>query len=152
MRTFARQLLVAFLVAWLPFCCCQVRAAAVAVAHAGHASGAAAATKAVPACCRDDAGDDADACCAPDAPVGDTAPVKTDCCTSCKERVLPPAAPALDVDTVGTIDFVATAVLAVPEPVLPASACRAPGLRADTGPPAPPGARLALALHSVLVI
>lgn len=156
MRTIARQFLVAFLAAWLPFCCCQVRAAAAVVAHAGHR-----ATDAEPRpCCREEATDDCctpAGCCdaAPDAGRHDhdgKAPAKGDCCVSCKERALPATAPAIDVDTVGTVDFVAQAVCALPKPAVHA-ACAAPGTAAhDTGPPGSPGGRMALAMHSVLVI
>jgi hypothetical protein len=156
MRTLARQFLVAFLAAWLPFCCCQVRAAAAVVAHAGHRM----AETDVPSCCQERTSDDCCApagCCdaAPDADRHDhegKAPAKGDCCVSCKERALPAAAPTIDVDTVGTVDFVAQAVLATD--ALPVrGACAVPGAAAhDTGPPGAPGGRTALAMHSVLVI
>lgn len=156
MRTLARQFLVAFLAAWLPFCCCQVRAAAAVVAHAGHR-----AADAEPRpCCADEAADDCGSpigCCnaAPGADRHDhdgKAPAKGDCCVSCKERALPAAAPTIDVDTVGTFDFVAQAVCALP-PLPVRAACAAPGAAAhDTGPPGSPGGRAALAMHSVLVI
>lgn len=148
MWTIARQFLVAFLAAWLPFCCCQVRAAAAAVAHAAHHDD----VETVRACCADEQVDGG--CCSRggEAEHDGRAPSKADCCVACKERALPSAPPAIDVDTVGTIDFIATAVLAVAgEPA--ADACPWPGAFArDTGPPGAPDGRTTLALHSVLVI
>lgn len=155
MRTLARQFLVAFLVAWLPFCCCQVRAAAAVVAHAGHAGAAT-----TDGCCDEPV---REGCCAPArccdaAPDGagqghDRAPARADCCVTCKERALPSTPPAIDVDTFGIVDFAAEAVLAIDDDD---SACgrgsRSGPAARDTGPPGSPGGRATLALHSVLVI
>ena len=156
MRSRPGQFLAAFLALWMPFCCCQVRAAAAAVAHVAHVAGIAAANDHRPACCREASsggGSDADGhdgCC--DEQGGDDhgAPAKGSCCVSCKERLLPPAVQG-DLLPAMSIDFVATAVLADGW-AAQAGAVACPEARADRGPPPTPGGRAALALHSVLVI
>ena len=157
MRFRPGQLLAAFLALWMPFCCCQVRAAAAAVAHVAHP--AATGEDHRPACCREKAPGKAsgktpdaerhDGCCDES---GDEqgAPSKGACCVSCKDRSLPPTAHA-DLLPALSVDFVATAVLAQ------WWAARAESVgpdvrRSDRGPPPSPGGRTALAMHSVLVI
>ena len=145
--------MIALLAVQLPLCCCEVRAAVAVLAHAGHGA---------------DDSDEADDCCAKAgkrdccAPASDSvdaddaadghAPAQGDCCLTCKDRAAPTIAPSIDVDTLHTLNFVASAVLAT---VVPGDDA---GLRApapshrDTGPPGAPGGRLALLLHSTLVI
>ena len=149
MHARARQLLVAFLVCWMPFCCCQVKAAAAAVAHASHS----ASEDRRPPCCRarDQARHDApagtDDCCQ-DGGADRTAP-KGSCCVACKERSLPPSLDGTAVPA-PTVDAIATAMLADGWTAAPGTvACLAHA--DDTGPP-PPGGRAALALHSLLLI
>jgi hypothetical protein len=105
-----------------------------------------------------------DGCCEAPAPNADCCDGTTDdseghprhskgsCCSSCKERALPPTVPSLDDQLPSwTIDFVATAVLAVHDGVTaesPAVLLR----RLGSGPPPRPSGRDALAAHSVLVI
>lgn len=159
MRLVAHRFLVAFLSAWLPFCCCQVRGAAQAVAHLSHEGGATVAddccsrATADDGCCDGDT--DAAACC--DCGEGDdsahrTPATKGTCCIACKVRALPPAAPgAIDLVAPSTVDFVATALL--PDFAAdPHATCHAPACPDATGPPPRPAGRTALATHSILVI
>ena len=170
MRPRLHQFLATFMAFWMPFCCCQVRAAAAAVAHAGQGTTACgrADDSNLPPCCRAKAAHakaqaaanhhaTSGSCCDDDDAAEGNAKntghgkSKGSCCNSCKERVLPPAPATIDHDAVGTIDFVATAVLAdgTLGLVRPAAA---PLARRDTGPPRAPAGRQALALHSTLVI
>ena len=173
MRSRLHQFLATFMAFWMPFCCCQVRAAAAAVAHAGQGTSVSeqADDSNLPPCCRAKAAHGkaqavsahhvTSSCCNEDDTAKDAAQdtakdtahgkSKGSCCTSCKERVLPPAPVTIDHDAVGTIDFVATAVLAEGTLGL-ARPAAAPLARRDTGPPRAPAGRVALALHSTLVI
>ena len=149
MQTFLRRALFAFLAAWMPFCCCQVRAAVQIVAHAQHAT----------ADCADEAQDEG-CCCEVDTAVGADSgccdseqPVRDgDCCATCKDRV-GPVAPAVELpDLSPQIDAVATALLADAARAVastPIVAARAP---LDTGPPWRPHGRATLALHATLLI
>ena len=164
MRSRLHQFLATFMACWMPFCCCQVRAAASVVAHAGHSTTASehADDSKTPPCCRAKASNGtapaasdhhvSGGCCDDDDST-DTAhgKPKGTCCVSCKERVLPPAPVTIDHDEVGEFDFVATAVLAAAGLGLD-PATDAPLARRDTGPPRAPAGRQALALHSTLVI
>jgi|LauGreDrversion4_2_1035121.scaffolds.fasta_scaffold15201_2 hypothetical protein len=159
MRLVAHRFLVAFLSAWLPFCCCQVRGAAQAVVHLSHETETAQGDDccsrgaAKDACCDGDA--DEGACC--DSAAGedssDRAPAtKGNCCIACKVRALPPVAPdSVDLVASATVDFVATALLPSPDAGAhassPSSACPD-----ATGPPPRPAGRDALSAHSILVI
>jgi hypothetical protein len=169
MHSRLHQFLATFMALWMPFCCCQVRAAAAAVVHAGQGTSVSeqAEDSKLPPCCRAKAARGkpqavsahpaTSSCCDEDGAAQDTAKdnghgkSKGSCCTSCKERVLPPAPVTIDHDAVGTIDFVATAVLAEGTLGL-ARPAAAPLARRDTGPPRAPAGRQALALHSTLVI
>lgn len=80
-------------------------------------------------------------------------PVNTDdgCCIQCKERVLSTVTIDIDHDTIGSIDFIGTAIRAVS--LSEHNAPRAtPTVSHDTGPPRAPSGRQALALHSTLLI
>ena len=153
MRSRTGQFLAAFLACWMPFCCCQVRAAAMAVAHVAHADDGDRDHR--PACCRAQSAEPAcdaerhDGCC--DEAGGDRgAPAKGTCCVSCKDRSLPPAVQG-DLLPAISVDFVATAVLADGWAAQADAGAPEAG-RHDRGPPPLPGGRAALALHSVLVI
>ncbi len=149
MQTFLRRALFAFLAAWMPFCCCQVRAAVQIVAHAQHATADCAdEAQADDCCCEVDAAAEADSgCCGGEQPVRDG-----DCCATCKDRV-GPVAPAVELpDLSPQIDAVATALLADAARTVastPIAAARAP---LDTGPPWRPHGRATLALHATLLI
>lgn len=153
MRTRANQLLVAFLVIWLPFCCCQARAAAQVLAHAALQSEterAGAATRQSPrhSCCSDEKSTERPSCC-------DTSkvPAKDSCsnCITCKERVLPAAMPEINHDSIGAIDMVAMLTAPIGVTVELRTRTHA-GAAYDTGPPTRPAGRIALALHSRLVV
>ncbi|MFO0963621.1 MAG: hypothetical protein U0625_12065 [Phycisphaerales bacterium] len=162
------QLLATLLACWLPFCCCQARAAADALAHAvcpaeaGTHASAGAAERTLPPCCRAraaerashalDASHAAPSCCDRGGTDGKKAPAGScSSCAGCKERGLPGTTPTIDHDSIGTLD-VAVLVLAL-DAALPARIATAvPGMRCDTGPPTPQPGRLLLALHSQLVI
>ena len=159
MRLAAHRFLVAFLSAWLPFCCCQVRGAAQALAHLSHEAGATDAGEccsrgtAEVACCDRDPGPDP--CCGPDGgaePSHGAPATKGTCCIACKVRALPPAAPgAMDLVAPAMVDFVATALL--PDFAEREQAARlSPATPDATGPPPRPAGRTALASHSILVI
>lgn len=142
MQTFLRRALFAFLAAWMPFCCCQVRAAARSIAHAPHAEAV------ERCCCEEAAADEADAgCCGTERPAGDT-----ECCATCKDRV-GPVAPAVEVpDLSPQLDVVSTALLADAERASEASSTVGATPLLDTGPPPRPHGRTALALHATLLI
>lgn len=153
----AHRLLAAFLALWLPFCCCQARAAARTVVHAMHGGDATAAcVDELPACCRAEAAP-ADGCCGiGDADVhdGDAPPAPAPCedcaaCGSLKAKAAAPGVPGVEHDSVGVPDVALC--------TLPASEARAtPGAHASWprshAPPWKPGGRSALALHARLVI
>lgn len=153
----AHRLLAALMALWLPFCCCQARAAARTVVHAMHAGGAAAACDAeVPACCRAEPAPVAD-CCGngkQDADDADTSSAPAPCkdcaaCGSLKSKAAAPAVPGVEHDSVGVPD---AALRAVPASDLAvATGARTSWPRAHA-PPWKPGGRSALALHARLVI
>jgi hypothetical protein len=73
------------------------------------------------------------------------------CCIPCKERALTTVTIDIDHDTVGSIDFIGTAIRAIS--LTEHDAPRAtPAVSHDTGPPRAPSGRQALALHSTLLI
>lgn len=153
----AHRLLAALMALWLPFCCCQARAAARTVAHAMHAGGeAVACVDDVPACCRAEIAPDADCCGngergADDADTS-SAPAPCDDCAACgslKAKAAAPAVPGVEHDSVGVPDAALSAVPASDEAV--ATGARASWPRAHA-PPWKPGGRSALALHARLVI
>lgn len=148
MRTLARQLLAACLAIQLPFCCCDVRAAMAAVAHAGHAWVEKASEH---GCCDGPAPVD---CCSKgetDPDQHGRAPVDGDCCTGCKDRAASTPAAVPDIDVICSLNFVVSGVVCIAD----ANAVVHPGVPLaafDTGPPWRPGGRATLALLSVLVI
>ncbi len=154
MRTRLHQLLVTCMALWMPFCCCQARAIAdVAMSAARTPATAASENSAAKQrhCCHNQTSDvlpgtSADAHSSHD-------PVKTDdgCCIQCKERVLTTVTIDIEHDTIGSIDFVGTAIRAIS--LTAQAAPRAtPTISHDTGPPRAPSGRQALALHSTLLI
>ena len=149
MQSFLRRVLFAFLAAWMPFCCCQVRAAVQIVARAQHSDAVCAdESQDDHCCCADESASAADSgCCGSERPVRDG-----DCCATCKDRV-GPVAPAIELpDLSPQIDAVATALLADAARAVastPIAAARAP---LDTGPPWRPHGRATLALHATLLI
>lgn len=149
MQTFLRRALFAFLAAWMPFCCCQVRAAVQIVAHAQHATAVCADEARDDRCCCDEdtAADPVSDCCGSEQPVRDG-----DCCATCKDRV-GPVAPTVEIpDLSPQLDAVATALLA--DTVRVVASTLTVGARAplDTGPPWRPHGRATLALHATLLI
>lgn len=167
MRTIARQAILLFLAAWMPFCCCQARAVAQAIAAAQRpdrveapGAGCCGAGRAaqVPACCRADR-EAAPACCESvdaDAPARccggeDGAPADHgNCCSACKDRVAPPA-PADALHDAAELNALATMLLAEHAEAVRAARHAAPAAP-DTGPPPRPAGRAALERHSILVI
>ncbi len=167
MRTIARQAILLFLAAWMPFCCCQARAVAQAIASAqgpdrvetlGAGCCGAVRSESVPACCRADR-EAAPACCDSvdtDAPARccggeDGAPADHgNCCSACKDRVAPPA-PADALHDAAELNALATMLLAEHAAVTRAGGHAAPAAP-DTGPPPRPAGRAALERHSILVI
>ena len=169
MRTIARQAILLFLAAWMPFCCCQARAVAQAIAAAQRpdrveAPGAgccgAGPAAPVPACCRTDR-ETTPACCQTvdadtDAPARccggeDGAPADHgNCCSACKDRVAPPA-PADALHDAAELNALATMLLAEHAEAVRAAGHAAPAAP-DTGPPPRPAGRAALERHSILVI
>lgn len=149
MQPFLRRALFAFLAAWMPFCCCHVRAAVQIVAQRHHEAAACADEARHGHCCCDDgeSSDPVSDCCDSEQPVRDG-----DCCATCKDRV-GPVAPAVELpDLSPQLDAVATALLADAVRVVastPTVGARAP---LDTGPPWRPHGRAALALHATLLI
>ncbi|HAQ67498.1 MAG TPA: hypothetical protein DCR70_07185 [Phycisphaerales bacterium] len=154
MRTRLHQLLVTCMALWMPFCCCQARAIADVAISAARTS----ATEASEAnaakqhhCCHAQPNDVPPGA-SPDAHSSHD-PVTTDdgCCIPCKERALTTVTIDIEQDTIGAIDFVGTAILAVA-----LNACQitdtTPTVSNDTGPPRAPSGRQALALHSTLLI
>ena len=142
MQTLLRRALFAFLAAWMPFCCCQVRAAARAIAHAPHVEAS------ERCCCDEPAAEEADAgCCGHERPTGEP-----ECCTTCKDRV-GPVAPAIEVpDLSPQLDAVSTALLADAERACATGTVPGEASLLDTGPPWRPHGRAALALHATLLI
>ncbi|MBL9141982.1 MAG: hypothetical protein JNK53_08970 [Phycisphaerae bacterium] len=150
--------IIAFLLAvWLPFCCCQVRSAAMALAHEtiGEAPHAERSNAGVPPCCR--AREAASgACTASESDPSTSAPTDSDpapgpCCVSCKDRVLPSEIPVPPADTIGAdlllAAFIVTGTLEAPAvltPALEAQHC--------TGPPGAPSGRRVLALACILLV
>lgn len=160
MPNLAHRILAAFMVLWMPFCCCQVRAAAHAAAHAAAGNPTAAWHADAPcctgaACCGADesAGEEpAASCCAPDPGRGQEPAKGKDCCTSCKERVPPPAgAVLLPTDSHGT-DLPPCQGHVLATTAADGPAFRVDSSHGDAGPPAKPSGRDALARHSVLLI
>lgn len=153
MRPFVHRILVAFMTCWLPFCCCQARVAANALVHLSHAEDAecGASDCCGSGCCDSRESADHDDCCGSDE--GSTSKrTQGSCCVVCKERALPPAVPsAVDELSASTVDFVATALLA-DAPAAGADRHAPAHDRPDGGPPPRPSGRLALCVHSVLVI
>lgn len=150
MRTLAQRILVAFMTCWLPFCCCQARVAANVLMHLSHAEEVDCCS---PECCGSDAATGHGGCCdgGGDGKGTDEGP-KGSCCVACKERALPPASPStLDEASASAIDFVATALLAEAA-VAGRDVCASVHARFGSGPPPRPSGRLALCVHSVLVI
>lgn len=157
----AHRILAAFMVLWMPFCCCQVRAAAhvaahVAVGHAASTGEVGGSCCAATDCCGNEfaehPGEAVDGCCTPHEG-SPHAPAKgADCCTTCKERVPPPAAPSLlPADTVGAElpPWQEAPVVAAASDVPPR---HARVLQGDAGPPPRPAGRDALTLNAVLLI
>jgi hypothetical protein len=154
MRTRLHQLLVTCMALWMPFCCCQARAIAdVAISAARTSATEASETNAANQhhCCHAQPSDVRQGA-SPDAHSSHD-PVTTDdgCCIPCKERALTTVTIDIEQDTIGAIDFVGTAILAVA-----LNACQITDTTAavshDTGPPRAPSGRQALALHSTLLI
>ncbi len=154
MRTRLHQLLVTCMALWMPFCCCQARAIAeVAISAARTPATAASETSAAKQhhCCHTQSED-----VLPDTAAGAHSshdPVKTDdgCCIQCKERVLTTVTIDIEHDTIGSIDFVGTAIRAISLTAQVAPRAT-PTISHDTGPPRAPSGRQALALHSTLLI
>ena len=154
MRTRLHQLLVTCMALWMPFCCCQARAIAdVAMSAASTPATAASETSAAKQrhCCHAQKSDVLPGTAADAHSSND--PVNTDdgCCIQCKERVLTTVTIDIEHDTVGSIDFIGTAIRAIS--LTEHDAPRAtPAVSHDTGPPRAPSGRQALALHSTLLI
>jgi hypothetical protein len=152
----AHRLLAAFLALWLPFCCCQARAAARTVVHAMHGDPQAAACDPgeLPSCCRGEPERDA-GCCDDAAPGSGGAPVQPDPCEDCaacgavKAKAVAPDAPTVEHDSVGTKDVALCTPPASDAGPVPSAGARWPHANA---PPWRPGGRTALALHARLVI
>lgn len=159
MPTRAHQAIAALLALWMPFCCCQVRAAAHAVAHVAAGDRGSAAHGAHGCCdgaprtaaCCDAASDGNDGgCCDPDQGGTSDRTPGADCCTSCKERTPPPPAPSIDhADAIG-VDLPPTVGQPGPAPAAEGHE-RTAAHGHDTGPPPRPAGREALALHSILL-
>jgi hypothetical protein len=153
MRTRLHQLLVTCMALWMPFCCCQARAIAEVAVSAAHTPATTATESGATKhhCCHSQASD-----VLPGTSTGAHSshdPVKTDdgCCVQCKERVLSTVTLDIEHDTVGSIDFIGTAIRAIS--LTEHDAPRAtPAVSHDTGPPRAPSGREALALHSTLLI
>ena len=145
MNRLARQILLLFMAAWMPFCCCQARALAQMIAHAPHGASAGCCTGEAPSCCRESTEDD---CCGG----GDEDPPADhgNCCPTCKDRVAPAAAPDT-IDHAPKLDALGTMLLAEFADAAQGDAHTASAER-DTGPPPRPSGRDALSLHSILVI
>ena len=148
------QLLVTCMALWMPFCCCQARAIAEIAVSAAQAPATAASENGAAKqrhCCHTQASD-----VLPGTSTGAHSshdPVKTDdgCCVQCKERVLSTVTLNIEHDTIGSIDFIGTAIRAISLTAHDAP-CATPTARHDTGPPRAPSGRQALALHSTLLI
>ena len=144
--------MIALLAVQLPLCCCEVRAAVASLAHASHSAGE---TEPGDDCCAKAGKND---CCKPASDAGDDdqddthAPAQGDCCITCKDRAAPTIAPSIDLDSLQTFNFVASTVLATAACDLDSGIRAAASAERDTGPPAAPGGRATLALHSTLVI
>lgn len=150
-----RQLLITLMALWMPFCCCQVRAAASVVMavtqqESSPQSGETPALRHA-SCC--DGNDEALESSTSDKATCSGKPAKPHkvCCISCKERVLSSSSISIDHDAIGSIDFVGVAVraIALSMPLAPRTS---PSVSYDTGPPRAPSGREALALHSLLLI
>jgi len=144
--------MIALLAVQLPLCCCEVRAAMASLAHASHAGQ----TAPVDDCCTKAGKND---CCKPASEAGDAddrrdthAPAQGDCCITCKDRAAPAIASSIDLDSLHTFNFVASTVLATAAYDVDSGIRAAASAERDTGPPAAPGGRATLALHSTLVI
>ena len=150
------RLLAAFMALWLPFCCCQARAAARTLVHAVHGGDAAAACgdDALPPCCRA-AQEPAEGCCGDGTGPSDRSPAEPAPCSDCaacgvlKAKATAPEAPAIEHDSIGVAD---AALLAVPAPEAPSARADAASWPRANAPPWKPGGRAALALHATLVI
>ena len=145
--------MIALLAVQLPLCCCEVRAAMASLSHASHAAGE---TESVDDCCAKAGKND---CCKPASEAGDAddqgdthGPAQGDCCITCKDRAAPTIASSIDVDFSHTFNFVASTVLASAACDVDSGIRAAASAERDTGPPAAPGGRATLALHSTLVI
>lgn len=159
-RMFLRaKKLLAFLVALqLPLCCCEVRAAIAAIAHASHEVAGAvevdaccAIRPAAPCCSEDLAGSAAPVCA--DGEAGHNAPQHEPCCADCADRSAPTLAALTDADvSTMTLNFVASVMLAATEPAFGCAPSGRFGGGVSDGPPRAPSGRFALAMHSVLVI
>lgn len=153
----AHRLLAALMALWLPFCCCQARAAARTVVHAMHAGDATAACEVdVPACCRAERAPAAECCGNADAGVheADAPPAQAPCddcaaCGSLKAKAAAPGVPDVEHDSVGAPDLALCAVPAADAQATPGTHASWPSAHA---PPWKPGGRSALALHARLVI
>ncbi len=151
----AHRLLAAFMALWLPFCCCQARAAARTLVHAVHDGDAAAPCRVddLPPCCRaaqEPAGDCCDEGPGPDRSPAAPAPC-SDCaaCGALKAKAAAPEVPEIEHDSVGVVD---AALLAVPQTDEPGARADAASRPCANAPPWKPGGRAALALHATLVI
>ena len=153
MRTLLRNLMIALLAVQMPLCCCEVRAAMASLAHASHAEdpqegSGGCCVKLVKSDCCARSGDGAGS----DRGESDGAPSGDACCVGCKDRAAPTLASGIELDTVHSLNFVASATLAIQACLDATDARHAAPLHRDTGPPCAPGGRVTLALHSTLVI
>lgn len=146
MQRISHTLVTLLLAAWLPFCCCQARAAMHAVvAKAAQTS---------------DEGDECCShCCCSDKPATDDATSDAGercpadksggCCTSCKDRVLPASTTVPPADEIGT-DWIACAfTLHSDAPIVVASSV---GPGHATGPPGVRAGRDILQQSSILLV
>jgi hypothetical protein len=138
----SHTLVTLLLAAWLPFCCCQARAAMNAVvAHSAHSAHSTGANEGC--CCSEepatDASESKDPC--PDKSGG--------CCTSCKDRVLPSATSVPPADEIGT-DWVACAFALHVHST--AADAYSDGCAHSTGPPGVRSGRLILQQSGVLLV
>lgn len=167
MRNGYQKLLITFMVLWMPFCCCQVRAASMVMAHLMHGSSEGL-RESLPACCATQTAHarpsqasspgsasgtstELHGCCSQDEDHNSRSPMGESCCSTCKDRALPPAPAELNIDTLGTFDFVGSLFLT---DIWNAHAltCDASIASHDTGPPLEPSGRQTLCLHSTLLI
>ncbi|RLT00667.1 MAG: hypothetical protein DWI19_00925, partial [Planctomycetota bacterium] len=114
MRTRLHQLLVTCMALWMPFCCCQARAIAdVAISTASTPAASETSAAKQRHCCHAQKSDVLPGTAADAHSSND--PVNTDdgCCIQCKERVLTTVTIDIEHDTVGSIDFIGTAIRAI---------------------------------------